>query len=58
MTTPAASDQTPATPLSMPHTRPASPATSPVISFFTASQVRTMIEHRAKELPEAKPTRG
>ena len=56
MTTPAAGDQNPATPLSMPQTRPAAPANSPD-EFFTASQVRTMIEHRAEELQKAADAR-
>lgn len=56
MTTPATGDQPPVTPLSMPQTRPAEPANSPD-EFFTASQVRTMIDHRAEELQKAADAR-
>lgn len=54
MTTPAVTDQTPVTPLSMPQTR--QPAASPD-EFFTAGQVKEMIDARARELQQAADAR-
>ena len=53
MTTPTDTGQSPATPLSMPQTRPAA---SPD-EFFTADQVKSMIDQRARELQHAADAR-
>lgn len=55
MTTPAVTDQPPATPLSMPQARPV-PAAGPD-EFFTADQVKAMIDRRAAELQQAADAR-